>query len=37
MNHFRRELTRWEKKIENHEAMMHFTCSIIAWNKIPLK
>ena len=36
MNRFRRILTRWEKKVENYEAMLHFTCSIIVWNKILL-
>jgi transposase len=33
MNRFRRILTRWEKKVENYEAMLHFACSIIVWNK----
>ncbi|MDF1897281.1 transposase [Rahnella contaminans] len=33
---FRRVLTRWEKKVENYEAMLHFTCGIIIWNKILL-
>ncbi|MBD8243963.1 IS5/IS1182 family transposase, partial [Pantoea agglomerans] len=27
---------RWEKKVENYEAMLHFACSIIVWNKILL-
>lgn len=36
MNRFRRVLTRWEKKVENYEAMLHFTCGIIVWNKILL-
>lgn len=36
MNRLRRILTRWEKKVENHEAMLHFACSIIVWNKILL-
>lgn len=39
MNRFRRVLTRWEKKVENYEAMLHFACSIIVWivwNKILL-
>ncbi|MBD8241985.1 IS5/IS1182 family transposase, partial [Pantoea agglomerans] len=26
----------WEKKVENYEAMLHFACSIIVWNKILL-
>lgn len=34
MNRFRRVLTRWEKKVENYEAMLHFACAIIVWNKI---
>ncbi|EIX6433312.1 hypothetical protein MKU92_002210 [Salmonella enterica] len=25
-----------EKKVENYEAMPHFTCGTIVWNKIPL-
>ncbi|GKR78033.1 hypothetical protein KAM481_15030 [Aeromonas caviae] len=29
----RRVLTRWEKKIENYEAMLHFSCGIIVWSK----
>ena len=33
MNRFRRVLTRWEKKVENYEAMLHFACGIIVWNK----
>ncbi|TNV11488.1 IS5 family transposase [Buttiauxella sp. B2] len=33
VNRFRRILTRWEKKVENHEAMLHFACGIIVWNK----
>lgn len=36
MNRFRRILTRWEKKSGNYEAMLHFACSIIVWNKILL-
>lgn len=37
MNRFRRILTRWEKKVENYEAMLHVTCGIIVWNKILLR
>lgn len=37
MNRFRRVLTRWEKKVENYEAMLHFACGIIVWNKILLE
>ena len=33
MNRFRRVLIRREKKAENYEAMLHFACSIIVWNK----
>ena len=36
MNRFRRVLTRWEKKTENYEALLHFACRIIIWNKILL-
>ncbi|EFK4563088.1 transposase, partial [Escherichia coli] len=33
MNRYRRVLTRWEKKVENYEAMLHFACGVIVWNK----
>ncbi|WP_371928297.1 IS5 family transposase [Pectobacterium sp. 21LCBS03] len=36
LNRFRRILIRWEKKVENYEAMLHFSCGIIVWNKILL-
>ncbi|MEX0445634.1 IS5 family transposase [Xenorhabdus sp. SGI246] len=36
MNRFRRVLIRWEKKAENYEAMLHFACAMIVWNKILL-
>ncbi|WP_440137936.1 IS5 family transposase [Providencia vermicola] len=36
MNRSRRVLTRWEKKVENYEAMLHLACAIIVWNKILL-
>ncbi|MEY0160807.1 transposase, partial [Providencia rettgeri] len=36
MNRYRRVLTRWEKKVENYEAMLHLACAIIIWNKILL-
>lgn len=26
LNRYRRLLVRWEKKIENYEAMLHFAC-----------
>ena len=37
MNRFRRVLTRWEKKSENYEAMLHFACALIVWNKVLLR
>nr|WP_187367814.1 IS5-like element ISPrst3 family transposase [Providencia stuartii] len=33
MNRYRRVLTRWEKEVENYEAMLHLSCAIIVWNK----
>lgn len=33
MDRFRRVLIRWERTVENYEAMLHFACSIIVWNK----
>ena len=36
MNYFRRVLTRWEKKTENYDAMLYFSCGLIVWNKIPI-
>jgi putative transposase len=33
MNRFRRILTRWEKKKENYEAMLHLCCAFIVWRK----
>lgn len=36
MNRYRRVLTRREKKFENYEAMLHFICGVIVWNKILL-
>lgn len=36
MNRFHRLQTRWEKKAENYEAMLHFSCGIIVGNKILL-
>ncbi|EPC7690753.1 transposase [Providencia stuartii] len=36
MSRFRRVLIRWEKKVENYEAMLHLACAIIVWNKILL-
>lgn len=37
MNCFRRALTRWEKKAENYEAMLHFFGGLIVWNKVLLR
>lgn len=31
MNRFRRVLIRWEKKVENYLAMLHFACAIITF------
>jgi len=31
MNRFRRLLIRWEKKVENHIAMLHFACAWITY------
>ena len=31
MNRFRRLLIRWEKKVENYEAMLHFACAFITF------
>jgi putative transposase len=31
MNRFRRILTRWEKKVENYLAMLHFACAWITF------
>lgn len=36
MNRYRRVLARGEKKVENYEAMLHFSCGVIVWNKILL-
>jgi transposase len=37
LNRYRRLLVRWEKKIENYEAMLHFACGMIVWNKCLLR
>lgn len=37
MNRYRRVLTRWEKMLENYEAMLHFACGLIVWNKVLLR
>lgn len=31
LNRFRRILIRWEKKVENYLAMLHFACAIITY------
>lgn len=31
MNRFRRILIRWEKKVENYAAFLHFACGLIAF------
>jgi len=31
MNRFRRLLVRWEKKVENYLAMVHFACAFICF------
>jgi transposase len=31
MNRFRRLLIRWEKKVKNYEAMLHFACAWICF------
>lgn len=33
MNRFRRLLIRWEKKVENHIAMLHFACAWITYRR----
>ncbi len=33
LNRYSRLLIRCEKKIENDEAMLHFACGLIVWNK----
>ena len=34
MNRFRRLLIRWEKKVENHIAMLHFACAWITYRRV---
>ena len=31
MNRYRRVLIRWEKKVENYLAILHFACACIVW------
>jgi putative transposase len=31
VNRFRRLLIRWEKKVENYEAILHFACTCITY------
>ena len=33
MNRFRRLLIRWEKKVENHFAMLHYACAWITYRR----
>ena len=34
MNRFRRLLIRWEKKVENYEAMVHLACALILYRLV---
>jgi 5,10-methylenetetrahydrofolate reductase len=34
MNRFRRLLARWEKKVENYEAMAHLACVLILYRLV---
>lgn len=36
MNRFRRILIRWEKSVENYEAMLHLACAWIAFSRAGL-
>ncbi|VXC38321.1 hypothetical protein YERSI8AC_10006 [Enterobacterales bacterium 8AC] len=36
LNRYRRLLTRWEKKPDNYQGMLHFACGLIVWNKLLL-
>lgn len=36
LNRYRRLLTRWEKKTDNYQGMLHFSCGLIVWNKLLL-
>ena len=31
INRFRRLLIRWEKKVDNYEALLHLACALIVW------
>lgn len=31
------DLTRWEKKGKNDEALLHFACGLVVWNKVILR
>ena len=33
MNRFRRLLIRWDKKVDNHTAMLHFACAWITYRR----
>ncbi|APP23687.1 IS5 family transposase [Klebsiella pneumoniae] len=30
-------MTRWEKKGKNDEALLHFACGLVVWNKVILR
>jgi putative transposase len=34
MNRYRRLLVRWEKKVANYVAMLHFACALITFRAI---
>jgi putative transposase len=34
MNRFRRLLVRWEKKVANYLAMLHFACALITFRAV---
>ena len=36
LNRFRRILIRWEKKVENYLAMLHFACALITYRALGL-
>lgn len=36
MNRFRRILIRWEKKVENYVALLHFVCALITYRTLGL-
>lgn len=36
LNRFRRLLIRWDKKLSNHMALIHFACSMLIIGKLPI-